>query len=84
MSGTHAHTFTNPAGIVFRIGCFADAPGAASFGGENSAFSWFPGFVWRIALCASCGEHLGWRFREERSSAHFFGLILDKVVEERA
>lgn len=82
MSGSHTHTFTNPAGIVFQIGCFADAPGTTSIGGENSAFSWFPGFVWRIALCAACGEHLGWRFRSESSATHFFGLILDKLTEK--
>ena len=24
--------------------------------------SWFPGYSWTIAYCASCYSHLGWRF----------------------
>lgn len=81
VGGAHTHTFTNPAGIVFHIACFANAPGVATVGGENSAYSWFPGFVWRIALCARCGEHLGWRFRSELTASYFFGLISNKLSE---
>ena len=32
MSGSHAHSFANPHGFEFRIGCFADAPGCREVG----------------------------------------------------
>ncbi|WP_309894379.1 hypothetical protein [Archangium sp.] len=39
--------------------------------------SWFPGFVWEIALCAACGTHLGWCFHGE---SDFLGLVLDRLT----
>jgi hypothetical protein len=79
ISGSHAHSFVNPHGFTFRIGCFADAPGCADRGEESSYWTWFPGFTWRISLCRQCGEHLGWSFRSP--DARFFGLILDRLIE---
>ena len=32
MSGAHAHTFVNPHGHVFEVGCFARAPGCVPVG----------------------------------------------------
>ncbi|HET7292256.1 MAG TPA: cereblon family protein [Vicinamibacteria bacterium] len=78
MSGSHAHTFVNPHGIQFRIGCFADAPGCGVRGAESSYWTWFPGFTWRISVCRHCGEHLGWLFRSP--DARFYGLILDRLT----
>ena len=74
MSGTHEHTFVNPAGFAFHIGCFAAAPGCAHFGTEQGAFSWFPGWTWQVALCARCGAHLGWTYHN--AAQRFWGLIL--------
>ncbi len=74
MAGAHEHTFVNPAGHAFRIGCFADAPGCAPRGAEEAAFSWFPGWAWQVALCARCGTHLGWGYRN--AGGRFWGLIL--------
>lgn len=34
------------------------------------------GYAWRVACCAECGSHLGWRFRaqpEALDPAHFYG-----------
>ena len=78
MSGSHAHTFVNPHGFEFRIGCFADAPGCVEVGEESAYWTWFPGFTWRVSLCRYCGEHLGWLFRSP--DARFFGLILDHLT----
>jgi len=22
--------------------------------------SWFPGYVWKVCVCAKCGRHIGW------------------------
>ena len=78
MGGEHRHTFVNPHGHVFEIGVFSTAPGARGVGEPSSFFSWFPGYVWRIVVCGGCGAHLGWSFGE---GPHFFGLIVDRLVE---
>jgi hypothetical protein len=80
ISGHHAHTFANPHGFVFHIGCFALAPGCAAVGEPTTEFTWFPGFAWQIATCRGCREHLGWLFRS--AEGRFHGLIMDRLVED--
>jgi hypothetical protein len=82
VGGRHRHVFCNPHGFVFEIGCFAFAPGCRSMGVASEEFSWFPGFSWRIVVCAACRSHLGWCYLSGRSEGGFFGLILDHLVEE--
>lgn len=77
--GATTHTFMNPAGFVFEIVCYREAPGAIAVGPTSSEWSWFPGHSWTIALCAGCRGHLGWRF--EGDNAPFFGLVTDRIVE---
>ena len=74
---SHEHRFMNPAGFLFRIGCFARADGCLPVGAPSEEYPWFPGYDWRIALCAGCGEHLGWLFHSGERS--FFGLCLDRL-----
>jgi hypothetical protein len=81
-SGCHHHTFSNPDGFVFHIGCFATAPGCRAASAPSSDFTWFPGFAWQVATCGGCGEHLGWLFRSAEET--FCGLILDRLVEQDA
>ena len=76
--GAHRHTFANPHGIVFEIGCFAAAPGCAQAGPATDEFSWFGGYRWRVALCGGCLTHLGWRFAQAGGD-NFHGLILDRL-----
>ncbi len=78
----HQHTFANPHGLVFHIGCFVNAPGCISYGEETEFFTWFPGYKWRVALCLRCGALLGWAFHS--NDEHFFGLILDNLIEEKS
>lgn len=78
VDGSHAHTFRNPAGWSFRIGCFADAPGAVPSGAPTYAHTWFSGYAWRFAHCAGCGAHLGWWF--VGGSDAFAGLVLARLV----
>lgn len=80
VAGSHRHVFTNPAGVVYEIGCFAAAPGCAGAGTPTADFTWFPGYRWSFALCADCGTHLGWRYAA--GAGGFYGLILDRLVEE--
>lgn len=78
LDGSHVHTFANPHGIVFEVGCFALAPGCRTIGSASDEFTWFPGYVWEIGVCGNCARHLGWRFVSE--SADFWALILDRLV----
>lgn len=74
----HEHRFMNPAGLLFHIGCFAEAPGCLVIGPPSDEYPWFPGHSWRLALCAACAQHLGWHF-QPRGGSGFFGLCLDRV-----
>jgi len=78
MEGAFRHTFANPHGYLFEIGCFGDAWGCAPASPPSSEFSWFKGYLWKIGVCRGCSTHLGWVFL---SDVHrFFGLILDKLI----
>ncbi len=80
IDSTHQHTFFNPAGILFEIGCFAKAPGCGTSGPGSDEFSWFTGTIWKPAVCVSCFFHLGWLF-EKQDRSYFYGLILSNLVE---
>ncbi len=79
VESSHNHTFFNPAGIVFEIGCFSKAPGCGIVGEASSEFSWFAGTKWTTAICSGCLCHLGWLF--EGRGEPFFGLILTSLIE---
>lgn len=77
MNGAFLHTFANPHGHVFEIGCFQQAWGCIPASVSSLEFTWFAGYAWQIGICANCGAHLGWIFT---SGTHrFFGLIVDKL-----
>ena len=78
VAGRHQHTFFNPEGIVFQILCFATAPGCRGVGPFSPEFTWFPGHRWQVAVCARCGEHLGWHFDGELA---FTALIEPRILE---
>lgn len=82
VSGAYEHTFLNPDGFVYRIGCFAHAARLLPVGPLSTYWSWFPGHSWQVELCAACGEHLGWLFRSDGGSFH--GLICTRLVEVQA
>jgi len=80
VQGAHRHTFANPHGLVFEIGCFKDAVGCGYAGTATDEFTWFAGYRWRVCFCAACLTHLGWIFSSAGGSA-FHGLILDRLIE---
>jgi hypothetical protein len=81
VNGSHSHTFFNPAGVLFELGCFLHAPGCRVDGDASGHFTWFVGHQWRVALCRQCATHLGWRF--EKQDSMFFCLILPHLVDGR-
>ncbi len=80
VNGSHQHTFANPNGIVFDIGCYKTAPGCLHTGAFTEEFSWFRGYMWRVSICASCLAHLGWLFLSSNND-FFCGLILDRLID---
>lgn len=79
MSGSHAHTFTNPDGQTFEIGCFGEASGMRRVSPQSLEATWFPGYTWQIEVCATCHEQLGWLYRSGDDTFH--GLMLDMLIE---
>jgi len=79
MNGKHKHTFSNPRGYVFQIGCFAPARGIINQGEPTTEFTWFSGYAWNFSLCLQCFAHLGWFFQS--GDRQFYGLILDNIAE---
>lgn len=78
--GSHQHTFANPGGVVFEIGCFRSVKGCQLTGPPSTDFTWFSGHSWQIAICSACQTHLGWLFKSQNDGP-FFGLILDRLTE---
>ncbi|MCK4764169.1 MAG: hypothetical protein KAW12_18360 [Candidatus Aminicenantes bacterium] len=80
INGKFHHTFTNPQGFIYRIGCFGAAHAILNQGTSTSEFTWFSGFSWCYTLCLKCFAHLGWFYRS--GEKNFYGLILDHIIEE--
>ena len=80
VSGGHRHTFANPHGIIYEIGCFRSVTGCGTAGAPTTEFTWFSGYSWRIVYCGMCLTHLGWVF-EAPGLDRFYGLILKHLAE---
>jgi hypothetical protein len=78
VGGAHTHTFTNPHGLSFRIGCFREAAGCRCHDPATLDFTWFAGYAWRVALCARCHAHLGWSYSGDDGG--FYGLIVERLA----
>lgn len=79
VQGAHDHTCTNPSGLRFHIGCFREVQTCAELGEASEEFTWFRGYAWRILLCQSCKQHLGWGF-QAGGGERFYGLILNRLT----
>lgn len=52
-------------------------------GSAETRDSWFPGYSWTIAYCATCFNHLGWKFlrvRRDVTPPKFWGLSGSQVI----
>jgi hypothetical protein len=79
VQGSHRHTFANPNGLIFEIGCFNSATGCGHIGPSTFEFTWFKGFSWRMAICRKCLVHLGWFFTSPGDDS-FYGLIMSHLA----
>ena len=80
IQGSHQHTFSNPAGLLFQIGCFRLVPGCVLVSPPEAEWSWFSGYCWQVVLCSSCATHMGWRYTGGSDS--FYGLILHRLLQK--
>ena len=79
INGSHDHTFTNPSGIKFHIGCFNKATGCQNAGNATYDCTWFPEYNWCFTLCSNCLTHLGWYYKSKTDNS-FYGLILERLI----
>lgn len=77
INGTHEHYKVNPQGSAFQFRSYSNAEGCAPTGEATEEYSWFSGYRWRFAQCATCHTQLGWYFS---GSDSFYGLITDQLV----
>ena len=76
--GRHVHSKINPAGFAYHFACYNRAPGCITTGQPEAEHTWFPGYLWQVASCKNCLEHLGWFFS---GNTCFYGLIQGRVVQ---
>ena len=76
VDGQHTHVRVNPLGLEFVFECFGEALGCTILGQPQHADTWFAGYMWEIAKCSGCDEHLGWLFTAQD---HFYGLISSRI-----
>ena len=81
--GAHRHTYANPSGQLFEIGCFQIVTGCEYVGALSYEFTWFKGFSWRMVVCEMCLTHLGWFFVSSVGD-RFHGLILNRLIDSGA
>ena len=79
VEGAFRHTFANPHGIVYEIGCFQSVLGCGMVGPPSHEFAWFKGYAWHILLCMGCRIHMGWAFSNAADN-RFYGLILNRLI----
>lgn len=84
ISGLHRHTFKNPAGIYYDIGCFSSARGCFNMGEPSLEFTWFPGYAWCYSVCGKCFVHMGWFYRAAGGDSGFYGLILNRLTSAKS
>jgi len=78
----HRFMVVSPSNNRFQIGCFRDALGCSIHGHPDSTHSWFEGYAWCFAHCGNCESHLGWYYQSLKQE-YFFGLMIDRLVEQR-
>ncbi|XP_070016101.1 uncharacterized protein [Nicotiana sylvestris] len=77
--------YVNPHGFVHEIMTLFKANGLAVIGNPVKEYSWFPGYAWSIAECASCETQLGWLFtatKKKLKPRSFWGIRSSQVAEE--
>jgi hypothetical protein len=77
------HVFVNPSGIECDFQTFVSCPGAIALGDPTAEHTWFSGYVWSMAFCRYCGQHLGWYYQgmsQISRPTEFWGILVSRMV----
>ncbi|OIW14579.1 hypothetical protein TanjilG_32921 [Lupinus angustifolius] len=77
--------YVNLGGYVHEIMTLNKADGITPVGPSATEYSWFPGYAWTIAKCATCRTQLGWLFsatKRKLKPSSFWGIRSSQVAEE--
>ncbi|KAL3023754.1 hypothetical protein AAZX31_04G083500 [Glycine max] len=77
--------YVNPGGYVHEIMTLYKANGLALVGSAATDYSWFPGYAWTIATCATCKTQMGWLFtarNKQLKPSYFWGIRSCQLAEE--
>ncbi|KAK4274250.1 hypothetical protein QN277_017502 [Acacia crassicarpa] len=77
--------YVNPGGFVHEIMTLHNASGLALVGRATTEYSWFPGYAWTIADCATCESQMGWLFTatdKKLKPRSFWAIRSSQVAEE--
>ncbi|KAL2940089.1 Protein cereblon [Bienertia sinuspersici] len=77
--------YVNPSGFVHEIMTLYKANGLALIGQPREEYSWFPGYAWTIANCATCERHMGWLFtarNKKLKPKSFWGVRSSQVADD--
>ncbi|CAJ1973920.1 unnamed protein product [Sphenostylis stenocarpa] len=78
--------YVNPDGYVHEIMTLYKANGLALIGPAVAEYSWFPGYAWTIATCATCKTQMGWLFTarsQKLKPSTFWGIRSCQLAEEK-
>ncbi|KAJ6698048.1 hypothetical protein OIU79_011564 [Salix purpurea] len=77
--------YVNSHGYVHEIMTLQKANGLALIGRAIVEYSWFPGYAWTIAECASCETQMGWLFtatKKKLKPQSFWGIRSSQVGDD--
>ncbi|KAL2637803.1 hypothetical protein GLYMA_06G087900v4 [Glycine max] len=77
--------YVNSGGYVHEIMTLYKANGLALTGSAVADHSWFPGYAWTIATCATCKKQIGWLFtarNKQLKPSSFWGIRSCQLAEE--
>ncbi|CAN8315118.1 unnamed protein product [Cochlearia groenlandica] len=77
--------YVNPYGYVHEIMTFYKAKDIALRGRPVKKDSWFPGYAWTIANCATCETQLGWLFtatNKKLKPSSFWAVRSSQVADD--
>lgn len=78
------NAYVNQHGYVHETITVYNASGLALQGSPVKEHSWFPGYAWTIANCATCESNMGWLFRATKNllPRSFWGIRSSQVSDD--
>ena len=83
LGGPPVQHFANPDGVFWEVLTVRAAQGVVADASAYTAFSWFPGYTWRMVACGGCRMHLGWKYEGSQVPPVFFGLVRGNLAGSR-